>query len=129
MIAPITLLLQTNQPAGPGGAPTGPGGAPAGPGSFIASPMFLILLMLGVFWVMMWRGNRKEKQKKQDMLNAVARNDRVLTIGGIIGTVVQVKGDELVIKIDESSNTKINVIRSAIRQVLERDETPSEAGK
>ena len=122
MIAITSLLLQTNPPPGGGGAPSGPGG-------FVANPLFLILLMLGVFWVMMWRGNRKEKQKKQDMLNAVAKSDRVLTIGGIIGTVVQVKGEELVVKIDESSNTKINIIRSAVRQVLDRDETPSEVGK
>ena len=122
MNAITSLLLQTNPPPGPGGAPRGSGG-------FLANPLFLILLMLGVFWVMMWRGNRKEKQKKQDMLNAVAKSDRVLTIGGIIGTVVQVKGEELVVKIDESSNTKINIIRSAVRQVLDRDETPAEVGK
>jgi preprotein translocase subunit YajC len=123
MSATIYLLLQASQPATPGG------GAPAGPGGLIASPMFLILLMLGVFWFVMFRGNRKEKQKKEAMLNAVAKNDRVLTIGGIIGTVVQVKGEELVIKVDESTNTKIIVIRSAVRQVLDRDETPAEVGK
>jgi preprotein translocase subunit YajC len=85
------------------------------------------MLMLVVFWVAMYRGNRKEKQKKQDLLNSVAKNDRVLTIGGIIGTVVQVKGDEIVVKIDESTNTKVNIIRSAIRDILDREETPSGA--
>jgi len=122
MIATIHLLLQASQPAAPGGAPAGPGG-------LIASPMFLILLMLGVFWFVMFRGNRKEKQKKQAMLDSVAKNDRVLTIGGIIGTVVQVKGEEVVIKVDESTNTKVIIIRSAVRQVLDRDETPAEVGK
>ena len=115
MIATVNLLLQTSQPAGPSGSP-------AGPGSLIASPFFLIMLMLVVFWVVMYRGNRKEKQKKQELLNSVAKNDRVLTIGGIIGTVVQVKGDEIVVKVDESTNTKISIIRSAIRDVLDREE-------
>ena len=123
MSTTIYLLLQASQPAAPGG------GAPAGSGGIIASPMFLILLMLGVFWFVMFRGNRKEKQKKEAMLNSVAKNDRVLTIGGIIGTVVQVKGEELVIKVDESTNTKMIIIRSAVRQVLDRDETPAEVGK
>ena len=115
MIATVNLLLQTSQPAGPSGAP-------AGPGSLFASPFFLIMLMLVVFWLVMYRGNRKEKQKKQELLNSVAKNDRVLTIGGIIGTVVQVKGDEIVVKVDESTNTKISIIRSAIRDVLDREE-------
>ena len=120
MIATVNLLLQTSQPAGPSGPP-------AGPGSLLASPFFLIMLMLVVFWVVMYRGNRKEKQKKQDLLNSVAKNDRVLTIGGIIGTVVQVKGDEVVVKIDESTNTKINIVRSAIRDILDREEPASSA--
>ena len=70
MIAPMNLLLQTTQPAGPGGSP-------AGPGSLIASPFFLIMLMLVVFWVVMYRGNRREKQKKQELLNSVRSEERV----------------------------------------------------
>ena len=42
------------------------------------------------------------------------------TVGGIIGTVAEVKGDEVVVKIDESTNTKIRVVRSAIQQVLKK---------
>ena len=125
MIATMTLLLQATQPAGPG-SPAGPAGPP-GPGSLIQSPFFRIMMMLVVFWVVMFRGNRKEKRKKQEVLDSVAKNDRVLTIGGIIGTVVQVKGDELVLKIDESTNTKMSIVRSAIREVLDREE-PASAG-
>jgi preprotein translocase subunit YajC len=125
MIDTIHLLMQATQPADPGA----PGRAAPGLGALLSSPMTLLLLLLGVFWFMMFRGNRREKQKKEALLNSIGRNDRVLTIGGIIGTVVQVKGDEIVVKIDESTNTKMNMLRSAVRQVLDRDETPSEVPK
>lgn len=120
----MQVLMQATTPTGPGG--------PAGGStmsSFIGSPMFLMLLMFGVFYAVIIRGNRREKRKKADMLSAVGRNDRVLTIGGIVGTVVQERGDELVIKVDETTNTKINVIRSAIRQVLTPDEKPGDLSK
>lgn len=120
----MQVLMQATPPVGPGGPPAG-----SGMSSFLRSPMFLMLMMFGVFYAVIIRGNRREKKKKADMLRAVGRNDRVLTIGGIVGTVVQERGDELVIKVDESTNTKINVIRSAIRQVLTADEKPGEFSK
>jgi preprotein translocase subunit YajC len=43
----------------------------------------------------------------------------VQTIGGVIGTIVEVKDAEVVVKIDETTNTKIRFARSAIQQVLE----------
>ena len=82
----------------------------------------MVLLMLGVFYFMLFRGGRKDKKAREEMLNAVAKNDRVLTIGGIVGTVVSVRDDEVVIKVDESTNTKITIVRSAMRKVLAPDE-------
>ncbi len=123
MIAMMHLLLQaTTQPASPGG----PGAPQATPGDFLRSPMFLLLLMIGVFYIFMFRGSRKDKKHREEMLKALAKNDRVLTIGGIIATVVSVRDDEVVIKVDESTNTKMTVIRSAIRRVLTPEEKPAD---
>jgi preprotein translocase subunit YajC len=52
------------------------------------------------------------------MLNSLQKNTRIRTIGGIIGTVVDVRDDEIILKIDESNNTKIRVLRNAISTVL-----------
>ena len=56
------------------------------------------------------------------MVQSLQKNDRVRTIGGIIGTVVDIKGDEITLKVDESNNTKINVASSAIGKNLLKDE-------
>ena len=47
-----------------------------------------------------------------------------MTIGGIIGSVVSVSDDEVTLKVDESANVKITVVRSAIQKVLAEDEKP-----
>ena len=51
-------------------------------------------------------------------MSAIKKHDRVQTIGGVIGAIVEVKPDEVVLKVDESSNTRITFARSAIQQVL-----------
>ncbi|MBW8000955.1 MAG: preprotein translocase subunit YajC [Planctomycetes bacterium] len=71
-------------------------------------------LMIVVFYFLMFRGPKKKQQQHQKMVKGLKKNDRVRTIGGIIATVVDVKDDEITLKIDESNNTKIKVTPSAI---------------
>ena len=56
------------------------------------------------------------------MIQSLKKNDKVRTIGGIMGTVMDIKGDEVVLKIDEANNTKIRICTSAIGKTLSRDE-------
>ena len=70
-----------------------------------------------IYFVMLRPQKKKQKQHKQ-MLESLKKNTRVRTIGGIIGTVVDIREDEVILKIDEAGNTKMRVIRSAISTVL-----------
>lgn len=82
-------------------------------------------MFLGLMFVMMYfilfRGPRKKQQQHKQMVQALAKNDKVRTIGGIIGTVVDIKDDEITLKVDESNNTKIKVIPSAIGRNVTKD--------
>ena len=82
-------------------------------------------LFIGLMFVMMYfilfRTPRKKQQQHKQMVQTLEKNDKVRTIGGIIGTVVDVKGDEVVLKVDESNNTKIRVSASAIGRNLSKD--------
>lgn len=82
--------------------------------------IFLALIFV-VMYVFMLRGPRKQQQKHKQMVQALAKNDRVRTIGGILGTVVDIKGDEVTLKVDESNNTKIKVTTSAIGRNLTQE--------
>jgi preprotein translocase YajC subunit len=57
------------------------------------------------------------------MISSIKKNDQVRTVGGIIGSVVEVKPDVVVLKVDEGSNTKITVMRSEIEGVVKETAT------
>jgi len=102
-----------------------PGGDAAAPApTKQVSPLmsFLpLILIFAVMYLFLMRGPRKQQQKHKQMVQSLNKNDRVRTIGGIFGTVVEVKGDEVVLKIDESNNTKIRVSTSAIGKNLSQE--------
>ena len=77
-------------------------------------------MIVGVFVVMMlsMRNKRAQEKAQQERLNAVKRGDRIQTIGGIIGNVVQTDEARVLVKVDESNNTKIWFARSAVGKVL-----------
>jgi len=106
--------------AAPGGVPGGGAVAPAPAGSdlfpFLMIGFVVILLMLTIL------GPRKEKKRRAEMMATLRKHDRVQTIGGVIGSITEIKSDEIVLKVDESSNTRITFSKSAVQQVLESRE-------
>ena len=100
---------------------TSPAGGAAGkPGwfDFVSSPMFPLFIVIIVIYVLMFSSRRKQERQKKDLLGNIKRGDRVQTVGGILGNVVQADTDKVLLKVDESSNTKIWFSRNAIHRVL-----------
>ncbi len=79
------------------------------------------ILLFVVMYMILFRGPRKKQQQQKQMMQALAKSDKVQTIGGIIGTVMDIKDDEITLKIDESNNTKMKILRSAISRNLSKD--------
>jgi len=81
-----------------------------------------------LFYMLVMRPQKKEQSKRASMIDALKKNDRVVTIGGIYGVVANVhrEADEVTIKIDEATNTKIRVTLGAISRVVGEEE-PSAA--
>lgn len=100
--------------ASPGGGGGAPSSSPWG-GSIILIPLLLIMVF------MIWTSSsaqRKERKKREAMLAALKRHDRVQTIGGLIGSVVEIKDNEVILKVDEANNVKMRFAKSAVQQVL-----------
>lgn len=94
-----------------------PTGRQAGPFDFL-----LLFVPMGlIFYFLLIRPQSKEKKRRAQMISQIKKNDRVVTIGGIVGTVATVKEDEITLKVDESNNTKITFSRSAIQRVVSAD--------
>jgi preprotein translocase subunit YajC len=81
-----------------------------------------LILIFVVIYLFMLRGPRKQQQQHKQMVQALGKNDRVRTIGGILGTIVDVRGDEVILKVDETNNTKIRISTSAIGKNLSQEE-------
>ena len=84
--------------------------------------MFPLLIAMVVFMLLSSRSQKKrEKRERAEMYARMSKNDRVLTVGGVVGTVVSTKDEEVVLKVDESTNTKMTFARSAIQRILTDD--------
>ncbi len=103
--------------AAPGTSPVGQTGTTQGPGMF--GPLMFITLFMVVIIFFQIMGARREKKKRETLLSALKKGDKVLTIGGQIGTVDQVKDTEVILRVDENSNARARFTRSAIQQIIE----------
>lgn len=108
--------------AGNGGAaPLGPGAeAPAGGGGGAggSSFFFIVIAMMVVFMLVMSMSGRRQRKEREKLLSGLKRNDRVQTVGGVIGTVIELTDKEMVLRVDEASNTRIRFARSSVQQIL-----------
>jgi preprotein translocase subunit YajC len=127
----MTLTLAQAAPQPGGGSPTpiegqpitgtppgGSGGAQTRGDPFggLLFPMLLLFLVMMILFTVL--GQRRDKKRRQAMLGSVKKHDKVQTVGGVIGSIVEIKPDTIVLKVDESSNIRITFARSAIQHVL-----------
>ena len=72
----------------------------------------MLALIFGVMWFFMIRPQRKQQKELQNFRDSLAKGDKVVTIGGIFGTVVEVKEDSVLMEVD--NGVKIRVSKQAI---------------
>ena len=96
-------------------------------GGALPLPIIMGGLML-LFWLLIMRPEQKKKKNQQNQLESLKKNDRIVTIGGIYGTVVNVQRDvdEITIRVDETNNSKICVTVGAIARIITKDKDASE---
>ena len=74
------------------------------------------LLMIGLMWLLLIRPQRKEEKKRAAERDAMKVGDKIVTIGGIVGKVVNIKDDEVTIS-TSVANTMMTFKKNAIDQV------------
>jgi preprotein translocase subunit YajC len=75
--------------------------------------LLMFLPIVGLFWWMS-RSQKKREQKRKDMLAAIKKGDKVVTIGGIHGEVTRLNEREAVLMVDKSKGIELRLSRSAI---------------
>ncbi len=78
-----------------------------------------LLLLFGLFYVFLILPQQRQEKKRREMLASLKRGDRVVTTGGIIGTIVKI--DNNIVTLRVSQNTNIKIEKEAVRGVLTAD--------
>ncbi len=104
--------------------------APAAPGSGFDIMSFLpIILIFGVFYFLILRPQQAKAKQHQKTLAALRRGDRVVTAGGLMGTISKIVSDQEV-QVEIADDVKVRVIRAMITEVLSKsDPVAAEADK
>jgi preprotein translocase subunit YajC len=95
-----------------------PEGTAGSSGGSMVTTFITFGLIIVVFYFLIIRPQRKREKETKAMINAVQKGDKVVTIGGIRGTVVSVKDAVITLKVDD--NTKIEFSKSAVANVLDK---------
>jgi len=93
-------------------------------------PWFYLMYALPVLLLlMMFRSNSKQKRDQQNALSTLKKNDKVVTQSGILGVVVAIKEneDEVTLRVDDTSNTRIRVLKSSIVRITSGDAPAGES--
>ena len=112
----LPLLLGSAEGAAGGGGPTS-----------MAPTLVTFGLVFAIFYFLIIRPQNKRQKETKSMLSALKKGDRVVTIGGIRGTIFSIKDDAVVLKVDD--NTKIQFSRSAVGSVLEKKPSGKESAE
>lgn len=105
-------------------------GGPQPMGNPFANPMMLLIIgMMFLFIVVMPMMNRKQKREKENMLSGLKKGAKVVTASGILGTIVSVKDGEaeLTLRTDDSTNSRVRVLKDSVTKVLGTDEKEATA--
>lgn len=115
----------TAAPLVPGATPAGAQPAPRPAGGFDPFFMIVIFALLAMMIVTSILGARRDKKRREELMGNLGSGDRVQTIGGLLGTIIEVKDDEVLLRVDENTNTRIAFAKSAVQQVLRKGNAPS----
>ena len=106
----------------------GGGGGAGGFDSLLSGMALPLMITLVLMYLLLMRPEQKKRKEMERVLAGVKKNNHVVTIGGIYGTVVAAVTDSkyVTIRVDDSTGTKLKVLRSAISHVGAADDAEGE---
>lgn len=102
-LSSFLMLAQQSKPPAPGG------------GNLLTA-LFPFILVFVIFYVLIIMPSRKKQKKHQEMVEQLKAGDKIVTSGGIYGTVMGVQKDRIELRI--SSNVKVDITKNAVAAIL-----------
>ncbi len=78
----------------------------------LINSLWPFVLMGGIFYFMLWRPQKKEQEKRQNLLNNLKEGDEIITIGGIYGVITAISEKRVKVKI--ADGVQIEMARNAV---------------
>ena len=88
---------------------------PTGQGTNSLMDFFPFLIILGIFYLLVFKPQKEKQKQLKGMINDLKKNDQVITSGGIHATVISVKENTVIVRIDD--NAKMEIDKEAIAVV------------
>jgi preprotein translocase subunit YajC len=83
-------------------------------------PLIVFLPIIAIFYLIVFRPARQRQKKLQEMIDGLKTGDKVITTGGLMGTVVALRGNRLQLRIAE--NVKVEISRNAVASMQEPEQ-------
>ena len=106
----FTLVGQTQQQS--------PGG-----GGF-STMLLMILSLVFLFYILILRPQKRQEQERKQMLGNLEKGDKVVTIGGMYGTIVDIDDNATMLTLEVAKNIKIDFTKSSISQIVKKKKQP-----
>jgi len=100
---------------------------PAQPQGSFLSTLPMMLVIFGIFYFLLIRPQNKQREAHQNLLSGLKKGDAVITEGGLVGCILEVRDDRVVLEL--SSNTRITVMRESIERMDKQGESDSGSDK
>ena len=99
--------------------------APAAPASNPLMSFLPLIFIVAIFYFLVFMPMQRQKKTQAAMLQSLASGNEVLTTGGIVGTIVNITGDMLVLRV-KPDNIKLQVARSAVSSLVNPEKSVEE---
>lgn len=103
----------------------GASATPAASSPSIMPQMMFMVLIVGVMWLFLIRPQQVREKERKAMLAALGKGDKVITQGGICGTIIGLNDKTVVLKVCDEPVTKVEFVRGAVSQVASTEDEPA----
>lgn len=95
-------------------------------GGDLSQLVFPLLLCFAFIYFFIIKPQKKEQAEKDALLAALKKNDKVVTTAGIHGVVVNIKDDEVTLRVDDKAKVHLRFVKSAIVKVVGNEPEPQD---
>lgn len=117
------LVLAQAQEAAQGTAPanTTDSGTTTAPGGMFNQLLFFMFAFLAIMYFLTIRPSQKREKERKQLLASLVKGDRVVTAGGVCGSIVGLSEKTVVLRVSDEPVVKMEFLRSAVSQVTSRE--------